>query len=60
MFVELVYDKRNFDGLPGAKGIILGNVKQKNHNIAPNEEVRVNPIITFLGPRFYFRIYSYS
>ena len=24
MFVELVYDKRNFDGLPGAKDIILG------------------------------------
>ncbi|MDM3110648.1 DinI family protein, partial [Citrobacter sp. Cf128] len=23
MFVELVYDKRNFDGLPGAKDIIL-------------------------------------
>ncbi|HAU6438229.1 DinI family protein, partial [Citrobacter freundii] len=22
MFVELVYDKRNFDGLPGAKDII--------------------------------------
>ncbi|MFX4315288.1 DinI family protein, partial [Enterobacter sp. 63] len=23
MFVELVYDKRNFEGLPGAKNIIL-------------------------------------
>ncbi|EML2646610.1 DinI family protein, partial [Citrobacter freundii] len=26
MFVELVYDKRNFDGLPGAKDIILGEL----------------------------------
>ena len=29
MFVELVYDKRNFDGLPGAKDIILGELTKE-------------------------------
>lgn len=29
MFVELVYDKRNFDGLTGAKEIILGELRKK-------------------------------
>ena len=29
MFVELVYDKRNFDGLPGAKDIILGELTKR-------------------------------
>ena len=28
MFVELVYDKRNFDGLPGAKDIILDELSK--------------------------------
>jgi hypothetical protein len=29
MFVELVYDKRNFEGLPGAKNIILDELTKR-------------------------------
>ena len=35
MFVELVYGKRNFDGLPGAKDIILGELTKRVHRIFP-------------------------
>ncbi|EKT5383174.1 DinI family protein [Salmonella enterica subsp. enterica serovar Havana] len=44
MFVELVYDKRNFDGLPGAKDIILGELTKRVHRIFPDAEVRVKPM----------------
>lgn len=40
MFVELVYDKRNFDGLPGAKDIILGELSKGIHRIFPDADVR--------------------
>ncbi|ENS0171451.1 DinI-like family protein, partial [Citrobacter freundii] len=43
MFVELVYDKRNFDGLPGAKDIILGELTKRIHQIFPDADVRVKP-----------------
>lgn len=43
MFVELVYDKRNFDGLPGAKDIILGELSKRVHRIFPDADVRVKP-----------------
>ena len=46
MFVELVYDKRNFDGLPGAKDIILGELSKRVHRIFPNADVRVKPMMT--------------
>ncbi len=46
MFVELVYDKRNFDGLPGAKDIILGELTKRVHRIFPDADVRVKPIMT--------------
>ncbi|MCV5231833.1 DinI family protein, partial [Escherichia coli] len=45
MFVELVYDKRNFDGLPGAKDIILGEFTKRVHRIFPDAEVRVKPMM---------------
>ncbi len=44
MFMELVYDKRNFDGLPGAKDIILGELTKRVHLIFPDAEVRVKPM----------------
>ncbi|HGF0769587.1 TPA: DinI-like family protein [Kluyvera georgiana] len=46
MFVELVYDKRNFDGLPGAKDIILGELGKRIHRIFPDADVRVKPMMT--------------
>ncbi|EDA4833311.1 DinI family protein [Salmonella enterica] len=46
MFVELVYDKRNFDGLPGAKNIILGELTKGVHRIFPDADVRVKPMMT--------------
>ena len=46
MFVELVYDKRNFDGLPGAKDIILGELSKRIHHIFPDTDVRVKPMMT--------------
>lgn len=46
MFVELVYDKRNFDGLPGAKDIILGELTRRVNRIFPDAEIRVKPMMT--------------
>lgn len=46
MFVELVYDKRNFDGLPGAKDIIQGELSKRIHRIFPEADVRVKPMMT--------------
>lgn len=46
MFVELIYDKRNFDGLPGAKDIILGELSNRIHRIFPDAEVRVKPMMS--------------
>ena len=44
MFVELVYDKRNVAGLPGAKTIILNELTKRVHRIFPDAEVRVKPM----------------
>ncbi|HGH5981355.1 TPA: DinI-like family protein [Kluyvera georgiana] len=46
MFVELVYDKRNFEGLPGAKEIILAELSKRVHTVFPDAEVRVKPMMT--------------
>ena len=46
MFVELVYGKRNFDGLPGAKDIILGELIKRIHRIFPDADVRVRAMMT--------------
>ncbi|HEI8856723.1 TPA: DinI family protein [Citrobacter koseri] len=44
MFVELVYDKRNVEGLPGARNIILNELTKRVHQIFPDAEVRVKPM----------------
>lgn len=44
MFVELVYDKRNVEGLPGAKDLILAELTKRVHGIFPAADVRVKPM----------------
>lgn len=44
MFVELVYDKRNVEGLPGAREIILAELTKRVHQILPDAEVKVKPM----------------
>ena len=44
MFVELVYDKRNVEDLPGAKNIILAELTKRVHKIFPGVDVRVKPM----------------
>ncbi|EHF8258662.1 DinI family protein [Enterobacter roggenkampii] len=44
MFVELVYDKRNVEDLPGAKDIILAELTKRVHRIFPGANVRVKPM----------------
>lgn len=44
MFVELVYDKRNLEGLEGVREIILSELTKRVHLIFPDAEVRVKPI----------------
>ena len=44
MFVELVYDKRNVEGLPGAREIILAELTKRVHQIFPDAEVKVKPM----------------
>lgn len=46
MFVELVYDKRNVDGLAGAREIILAELTKRVHQIFPDAEVKVKPMQT--------------
>jgi hypothetical protein len=44
MFVELIYDKRNVQGLDGAKEIILAELTRRVHHIFPDAEVKVKPM----------------
>lgn len=44
MFVELVYDKRNVEGLTGAREIILNELTKRVHRIFPDAEVKVKPM----------------
>ncbi|WP_054179243.1 DinI family protein [Trabulsiella odontotermitis] len=44
MFVELVYDKRNVAGLPGANEIILNELTHRVQRIFPDAEVKVKPM----------------
>lgn len=37
MFVELVYDKRNVEGLQGAREIILAELTKRVHQITPDD-----------------------
>ena len=46
MFVELIYDKRNCEGLPGAKETIAAELSKRIHRIFPDADVRVKPMMT--------------
>ncbi|HAF2546438.1 TPA: DinI family protein [Salmonella enterica] len=46
MFVELVYDKRNVEGLSGAREIILNELTKRVHQIFPAAQVKVKPMQT--------------
>ncbi|MCF6661943.1 DinI-like family protein [Raoultella ornithinolytica] len=46
MFVELIYDKRNFEGLPRAKETIAAELSKRIHRIFPDADVRVKPMMT--------------
>ena len=46
MFVELIYDKRNFEGLPGAKETIAAELSKRIHRIFTDADVRVKPMMT--------------
>ncbi|HGP0311079.1 TPA: DinI family protein [Citrobacter freundii] len=44
MFVKLVYDKRNVEGLSGAREIILNELTKRVHRIFPDAQVKVKPM----------------
>ena len=44
MFVELIYDKRNVAGLPGAREMILRELEKRVQRVFPEIEVRVKPM----------------
>ncbi|HCM1957455.1 TPA: DinI family protein [Salmonella enterica subsp. houtenae serovar 43:z4,z23:-] len=44
MFVELVYDKRNVEGLEGAREIIQAELTKRVHQILPDALVKVEPM----------------
>ncbi len=46
MFVELIYDKRNFEGLAGAMETITAELTKRIHRIFPDADVRVKPMMT--------------
>ena len=46
MFVELVYDKRNFEELAGARETIMAELTKRIHRIFPEADVRVKPMMT--------------
>ncbi|MDS0450295.1 DinI-like family protein [Klebsiella pneumoniae] len=46
MFVELIYDKRNFEGLTGVKETITVELTKRIHRFFPDADVRVKPMMT--------------
>ncbi|MHA7846153.1 DinI family protein [Serratia sp. D1N4] len=44
MFVELVFDKRNVTGIPGADEIIKAELTKRVHRLFPDAEVKVKPM----------------
>ncbi|TQI81333.1 DinI-like family protein [Serratia fonticola] len=44
MFVELVFDKRNVTGIPGADEIIKAELTKRVHRLFPEAEVKVKPM----------------
>lgn len=45
MFVELVYDKRNVEGLEGVREIILAELTKRLHQIFPYAEVKAKTML---------------
>lgn len=41
MFIELIYDKRNVEGLNGDREIILTELTNGVHQILPDAEIKV-------------------
>ena len=46
MFVELIYDKRNFEGIPGAQALIHAELTKRVHGTFPDADVKVKPMVT--------------
>ncbi|MGS3249374.1 DinI family protein [Klebsiella michiganensis] len=46
MFVELIHDKRNVEGLAGARETITAELTKRVHRIFPDADVRVKPMMT--------------
>ncbi|WP_410528913.1 DinI family protein [Serratia sp. AXJ-M] len=44
MFVELVFDKRNVNGLPDAAEMIKAELTKRVHRIFPDADVKVKPM----------------
>ncbi|HFK7187642.1 TPA: DinI family protein [Serratia odorifera] len=44
MFVELIFDQRNVNELPGAAEIIKAELTRRVHRVFPNAEVKVKPM----------------
>ncbi|AGB83199.1 DinI-like family [Serratia sp. FGI94] len=44
MFVELIFDQRNVQGLPGAAEMIKNELTRRVHKIFPDADVRVKPM----------------
>ncbi|WP_277971737.1 DinI-like family protein [Pantoea agglomerans] len=46
MYVELIYDKRNVQGLPNARELITSELEKRVHSIFPDAEVKVKPMMS--------------
>lgn len=46
MFVELIYDKRNFEGIQEAKALIHAELTKRVHGTFPDADVKVKPMVT--------------
>lgn len=46
MYVELIYDKRNFEGIPNAKALIHAELTKRVHSTFPDADVKVKPMVT--------------
>lgn len=46
MYVELIYDKRNFEGIPNAKALIHAELTKRVHGPFPDADVKVKSMVT--------------
>lgn len=46
MYVELIYDKRNFEGISDAKALIHAELTKRVHGTFPDADVKVKPMVT--------------